>query len=396
MLAQLGRGMLVPIVPLYLLDSGLTYTMISVILAATGLGAIIGGLPIGKFAGRSGPELLFVGSTLATTATAALFGVSTAVLALIVFRLVYGMGAVGLRVSVQMLIRDALPPESFGRGFSGLGGAIRFASFLGPLLGGAAADLAGFSIAFALSGALSMAALVPFWIVRSNRPSGQRFDRPEVPLKSLRSALASHGKLIALAGIGPALVLTVRTGRQTVVPLIGDDLGLGATAVGALVAVGTLADLLLFPVSGFLMDRFGRLFAIVPAFSLLAFGMLILGLSSTTGGVVLAGVVMGVGNGMSAGTMFTLGADLAPKESGPFLAAMGMMQDIGVVIGPLLVGWLADSVGLTQSALVMSVVMFFGIAWIVIAIGDTAKPSRPWLVPLLENHNSDPSNTMPT
>jgi MFS family permease len=387
--------MLLPIVPLYLREIGLTYTMVTVILAATGVGAVIGGLPIGQFAGRSGPELLFIGSTLATTATAALFGVSTAVLALIAFRLVYGMGSVGLRVSVQMLVRDALPPESFGRGFSTLGGATRFASFLGPLMGGLAADLAGFSTAFAIAGAFSLVGLVPFWIARNDRPAGQRFDRPPVPLASLRSALASHGKLIALAGIGPALVLTVRTGRQTVVPLIGDDLGLGATAVGALVAVGTLADLLLFPVSGFLMDRFGRLFAIVPAFSLLGFGMLILGLSSTTGGVVLAGVVMGVGNGMSAGTMFTIGADLAPKESGPFLATMGMMQDIGVIIGPLLVGWLADTAGLTQSALVLAVVMFFGIAWIVIAIGDTGKPSRPWLVPLLEDHHSDPNSGSP-
>ena len=39
--------------------------------------------------------------------------------------------------------------------------------------------------------------------------------------------------------------------RFSHVPLIGDELGLGPTAVGALVTVGTAADLLLFPVAGY-------------------------------------------------------------------------------------------------------------------------------------------------
>ena len=89
-LAQLGRGMLVPVVPLYLRDAGLSYTRVSVILAALGLGAVIGGLPTGAAAARVGPEWLFVGATVATAVTAALLGVSTAVLALVAFRLVYG------------------------------------------------------------------------------------------------------------------------------------------------------------------------------------------------------------------------------------------------------------------------------------------------------------------
>src|SRR5690606_27980470 len=93
-LAQLGRGMLVPVVPLYLRDAGLSYTRISVILAALGLGAVIGGLPTGAIAARVGPEWLFVGATTATAVTAALLGVSTAVLGLVAFRLVYGAGAV--------------------------------------------------------------------------------------------------------------------------------------------------------------------------------------------------------------------------------------------------------------------------------------------------------------
>jgi MFS family permease len=392
MLAQLGRGMLLPIVPLYLLDVGLSYTNTTVIIAAVGIGSVVGGLPVGSIAGRYGAELLFVGSVVLTGVTAAIVGVSTAVMALFVFRLFFGVGVFGLRVASTMLIGDATHRQNRGRAMSMMGGSTRLASFLGPIFGGFMVDLAGFDVAFVVCGIATLAGLIPFMVVRRERPQNERFVRPIVKPASLRVALMRHRSLLVLAGIGPALVLTVRQGRNVIVPLIGDDLGLGATAVGALISVGTGADLLLFPISGYLMDRFGRLFAIVPAFSLLGIGMLLLGLSSTAGGAIVAGVVMGIGNGVSAGTIATFSVDLAPYEdSGPFLSAMGMMQDLGVVIGPIIVGVLADSAGLGPSAIVLAIVMFVAIAWIVVVVGDTQHPTRPWIVSRLDR--GDPTAT---
>jgi MFS family permease len=393
-LAQLGRGMLLPVVPLYLRDAGLSYTMVAVVLASLGLGAVLGGLPAGSAAGRYGPEMLFVAATVATGLTSALLGISTAVLALVAFRLMYGMGAVGLRISVQMIVNAEAAVRLRGRGMSYLGGGVRLAFFVGPLVGGALVDWVGFSATFAVCGVTTLCGLVPFLAVRRERPGGGRFERPTVPWSGLHRALRTHRGLLLLAGTGTALVMTVREGRNVVVPLIGDDLGLSATAVGALVAIGTGADLLLFPVAGWLMDRFGRLHAIVPAFSLLGVGLLVLGLGDTTSGAVVAGVIMGIGNGMSAGTMLTLGGDLAPADAGPFLAALGMMQDGGVVLGPIVVGWLADTAGLTQAALVLAAVMFVAIAYIVVVLGDTARPSRPWLVSRLEATSMDDRSTL--
>lgn len=385
-LAQLGRGMLVPVVPLYLRDAGLSYTRVAVVLAALGVGAVLGGLPIGAAAARVGPQWLFVGATAATAATAALLGVSTAVMALVAFRLVYGAGAVGLRVSVQMLVNAATPVRLRGRGMSVLGGSVRLAFFVGPLLGGVLADTVGFTVTFVVCGVMTLIGIVPFVAVRRATHAGAaRFERPAVAAGSLWSALRRHTGLLLLAGTGSALVMAGREGRNVVVPLIGDDLGLSSTAVGALVAIGTGADLLLFPIAGWLMDRFGRLYAIVPAFTLVGVGLLVLGLWYTTAGAIVAGVVMGVGNGMSAGTMLTLGGDLAPRDSGPFLAALGTLHDAGVVVGALVVGAFADTAGLPTSAVVLAGIMFAAVLWMVIAVGDSAHPTRPWIVSRLES-----------
>jgi len=390
-LGFLGRGMLLPVLPLYLRDAGLSYSMVAAVLAATGVGAVLGGLPIGAVASRFGPERLFVAATVTLATTSALLGLSTAVIALVALRLAYGVGAAGQRVSIQMIVVRAAPIRLRGRSMSALGGAVRLGSFVGPIVGGLAVDLAGFTFAFALCGVVTIAGLLPFMMLRTGETDGG--DRGPVSGGPL-TALRRHRRLLIYAGVGAAGVMTVRAGRNVVVPLIGDDLGMGATAVGVLVAIGTGADLLLFPVSGWLMDRFGRLFSIVPAFSLLGVGMVMLGASSTVAGAVAAGVVMGVGNGMSAGTMLTLGGDLAPAESGPFLSALGMMQDLGVVLGPVLVGWLADAAGLRTSAVVLGVVMFAATAWIVVVLGDTAHPTRPWIVSALEANGEHPTSSL--
>ena len=311
-------------------------------------------------------------------------GISTAVLGLIAFHLARGFGAVGLRISVQMLVNDAVSSDLRGRAMSMVGGGMRVAFFVGPLIGGVLVDVAGFTVTFLVCGLITMSGLLPFVRFRQGADGTQRFERPEPVDEDLLGALRAHRRLLLLAGIGTAMVMTVRAGRNVIVPLIGDDLEMSATAVGALVAIGTGADLLLFPVAGWLMDRFGRLAALVPAFSLLGLGLLVLGINYSMAGAVVAGVVMGVGNGMSSGILLTIGADLAPREdSGPFLSALGMTQDIGIIAGPVLVGWLADAAGLQTSAVVLAVVMFVAIAWLACVLGDTSRPSRPWLVELL-------------
>jgi MFS family permease len=373
--------MLVPVVPLYLRDAGLSYTLVTVVLAAAGVGAVIAGLPVGRFSQRFGPEWLFAGSVVISAVAAALLGVSTAVMALVAFHLAGGFGTVGIRIGAQMLVNDAVPARLRGRAMSLLGGGLRVAHLIGPLLGGVLVDTVGFTLTFAVSGAIIVTGLAPFAAARRPKAGVASFERPAPTTDGILTALRTHRRLLLLAGIGTALVVTVRVGRNVIVPLIGDDLELSATAVGALVAIGTGADLLLFPVAGHLMDRYGRLAAIVPAFSLLGVGLLVLGISPTVAGAVAAGVVMGIGNGMSAGTMLTLGADLAPpSDSGPFLSALGMMQDLGQIAGPIIVGWLADTAGLQTSAIVLAIAMFVAIAWIVVVLGDTSRPARrSWL-----------------
>ena len=366
-----GLALLIPVLPLYLKDSGMSLGTTSVVLAAVGLGAALGSLPAGSLIARFGERAVLFGALAALATSTALLGVTTVVIALVALRMAAGASNVAMRLSRQTYIARRVEGERRGRSMAMVGGSFRLSLLVGPLVGGWLADTFGFATTFVIAGVCTAIGLLPPALVGPNHIAPRR-DAAIVQQFGVVEAMRTHWRLLLLAGVVPLLVMTVREGRFVVLPLISDDLGLSPTAVGAVIAVGTGADLLLFPAAGFIMDRYGRLFAMVPAFGIIAVGLVMLGVADTTTSVVIAGAVIGVGNGLSSGTMLTFGSDLAPADStGPFLAGLAAMQDGGRVAGPLLVGAVGATAGLGTASIALAVVLIAAVAWLVVVIGET-------------------------
>ncbi len=367
----LGGGILLPVVPLYLADEGISLSMIGLIIASTGIGAALIGIPASAFSERFGNDRLTFSAIVAVAASAFLFGFTDAVILLFALRILWGFGFGGFTQSRQLFIARTVATPVRGRVNSFIGGTNRLAFVIGPLIGGTIADRWGFQAAFVVAGTVIAGGLV--WSVLPGGPE----ERPDgAPIERIRvgPAMRRHRRLLLRVGLGPMLIIAARQGRYVVIPLIGDQLELSASAIGTLVAVGTAADFLLFPVAGYVMDRFGRLHAMVPAFTLMSAGLVLLGLADSTGAVVVATVVIGMGNGLSAGTILTLGTDLAPVDAqGPFLAGFSLMGNAGHFVGPAAVGWSAGAIGLDVSAFVLAALLLCGVAWIALVIGETGE-----------------------
>jgi MFS family permease len=72
-------------------------------------------------------------------------------------------------------------------------------------------------------------------------------------------------------------------------------------------------------------------------------------------GLLLAAMVIGLGNGLGSGVMMTLGADLAPPEAtGEFLGVWRLLGDTGSAVGPIAIGFVAGWFGLAGGALVLA------------------------------------------
>jgi MFS family permease len=369
---SIALGILSVALPLYLAEVGLSYLAITAVLAAIGVGSAASGVPTGDAVARVGARRILLIGSASVCVTVMALAATDQFLPLLVLQLLTGTGTIAIRVAAQTWVTLAAESELRGRLLSGMGGIRRFGMFIGPFIGGVIIEWFGFAVAFVIAGGLAGIGAIPLMTAQRVEPAA-RADR--LPL---REVFRRHWRLLLIATSGPILIMAARRGRNVVLPLIGDELGLGPTAVGLMVSVGTGADLVLFPVAGLLMDRFGRLSAIVPAFSLMGVGLFLLALADTGLMVALAGGVIGIGNGLSAGTMMTLGADLAPEDStSQFLAAFASLQDWGSILGPLMVGWVATGIGLSASAAALGVVIFVGVGLIVRTIGETGTRPAP-------------------
>jgi MFS family permease len=80
---MLAIAILLPVLPLYLKDSGLSLGTTSIVLAAVGFGAALGSFPAGSLISGFGERRVLFGSLVALAGSTALLGVTTVVVALV-------------------------------------------------------------------------------------------------------------------------------------------------------------------------------------------------------------------------------------------------------------------------------------------------------------------------
>jgi sugar phosphate permease len=106
--------------------------------------------------------------------------------------------------------------------------------------------------------------------------------------------------------------------------------------------------------------------------------MALVPLSTGFSSLLLVNSIISFGNGLSSGSMLTIGADLAPKESrGEFLGLWRLIGDGGKTGSPLIVGAIAEVVSLPVAAIVMSGAGFISTLINIFLVPETLKKPAP-------------------
>ena len=353
LLLAFGQGLMIPILPIYAKQFGGSYALAGLIVAAAWIGTTVSDLPTGMMLPRMGfRRSMVVGAGLFALATIAL-GLARVTPELIAFRFVAGVGTALWGLSRHAYIAQAVPSASRGRAISTFGGINRLGTFAGPAAGGLIGQHFGLGASLIVAGALAgVATIIAGLFVHDDEASAQPAAGHRLSFGVLREAVEGNHRDVVAAGAGQIFGQMVRAGRQLVIPLFGTyALGLDPAQVGEIVSASSLVDVLLFMPAGYVMDRWGRKAASVPSFAIMGVGMALVPLATGFWSLLLAVLLVGVGNGMGAGTMMTLGADLAPPgRIGEFLGIWRLIGDSGQAIAPLAVGAVADVIGLSLTA----------------------------------------------
>ncbi len=374
LLISFCNGLLLPIMPLYAKSFGLSYSLVGLALASEGIGTLISDVPAGMLLRRIGrkPSMLIGVSCVALSALSMTW--ARTLPELVAYRLLAGAGDAMWGLSRHAYIAGVTQVRERGRAISIFGGIGRLGTFTGPAIGGALGAAFGLRTPFFLFAVLATIALVlaALFVKETDRPSLRRAGEPG----HLRRVLRGHYRELAAAGSAQVFAQMIRASRHILIPVYGADVvGLDVRSLGWVLSISSALDMAMFYPAGVIMDRFGRKYASVPSFLVQALGMALIPFSTTFYGLLAATTVLGLGNGIGSGTMMTLGADLAPKESmGEFLGVWRLIGDVGSAGGPLAVGRLADLLGLRTAAFAMAGVGLLAVLTLVLFVRETLEP----------------------
>ncbi len=356
-LVAIAWGIREPILPLYVRDFGADYGLVGVVLAGEAIGMLASELPGGMLLRWLGQKRgMVVGLTITAVAVLALYWAQS-VPEVLGYRILGGVGFAIFATARHAYIAEFTATALRGRSVALLGGIFRIGNFLGPVTGGFVAAQFDLRTPFLLMGILvALAWIVVIVFVPNQKPSPQKTPQTFGNyLQELRVVAREQARILMTVGAGQMFAQMVRTGPRVIIPLFAADvLGLSVQQVGWIISIGAAIDMSLFYPVGVIMDKYGRKFAIVPAFFLQALGLMLIPFSQGFASLSFVAGLIGFGNGLSSGTMMTLAADLAPPKSrGEFIGMWRLIGDIGFTTGPIIAGAVAGWVALPVAAVVM-------------------------------------------
>jgi predicted MFS family arabinose efflux permease len=306
----------------------------------------------GRLADRFGRRPLLVGGALLLASTFALTALADSLVAVIALRLLAGVAEAAFFVASFAALADIAPPERMGEALSYNSLGLYLGLAIGPPLGEAVFDAGGFAAAWlgaAVVAAIAAAVVLVIGETRTAPPSTGEplhiIHRPAIPVAlGFLTSLIAMGGLLAFASLHAA-----RTGFEnpSVVLLV-----YGATVVACRIAFARVPD------------RVPSLALGTAALLAIAVGALLAAAWQHPAGFVIATVIMAVGVAFSTPAFFSaIFATASPTERGIASGTGSAAIDLGLGLGPILLGVVATPFGIPWAFGVAAAIAGLGAAW---------------------------------
>ena len=370
---SISRGMVFLMVPLYALELGAGAGGAGTIFALIGLGVLISDVPVGFMIKRFGERRLMliglsfigvggIGASLSSSMF--LLGIST---------FVYGVGTGTWFMARINYLTENVVIGHRGRAMALMGGTERIGLFAGPAVGGVVSMLLGFQTAFLISALIIAMVFLFILVVLPVDNNRYTIAQSRKILSLIPIMLMEHRQIFLTAGIFSIILQMIRAGRQLLVPLWGEHIGLDTAEIGFIYGLSFAVDMSLFYLAGTIMDRFGRKWTAGPSLLILSASLILLPISQNFISFLLVAILSGLGNGYGAGIIMTLGADFSPRKNhSEFLGMWRLMGDVGGTIGPLIIGGISKLFVLSIASIITGGVGLMGTFILIFFVRETA------------------------
>ena len=344
LLVLLGLSMVSPILPTYAEGFQVSYTLVGFVVSAFAITRMVLDVPVGLLSRRFDKKKIMITGLLILSTSSVVAGLAPNYITLVIARMIEGAGSALYVTTATVFLVQISGEEKRGQWMSLYLGMLLLGAIFGPTFGGFLADLYDIRAPFFAYAIITGLAVIPTLALPKLTNSGN-VSSPLVLreiVRDMRQVLSNPSFLLVSFAVFTLFFL--RTGvRSTLVPLFAaNNLGLDSSAIGLILTIGGITTALTIVPMGSISDRIGRKIPLALCLVFTAGITLLIPLSTDLLTLSIAVAIYGAVIGLS-GPGAAYVTDVSPQDK--LEISMGlyrMITDFGFVMGPLLLGFLAD------------------------------------------------------
>ncbi len=340
----LGVSIISPILPQYALSFSIPVALVGWAISAFALARVVMDIPAGFLSDRFGRKRNMILGLVLIILSSIAAGLAGNYTWLILARIVGGIGSALYMTSATTWVAQISAGKSRGRYMSLYTGLVFAGTAFGPTVGGYTAAHFGLNAPFFAYAVLGLAGLIATLPLKETADAS-RAERSGMRIKDILSVLSNGPFMLVNCAVLALFFLRVGV-RSTLVPLYASlNLGLSEERIGILLTVAAVATAVSTFPSGWLSDRVGRKRPMMACLFLSGIAVLLVPWQGSLAGLMGIMGFYGLATGLQ-GSMAAWPADVAPKDRlGTSMGVYRVMGDIGMVLGPITVTYIADYTG---------------------------------------------------
>jgi DHA1 family multidrug resistance protein-like MFS transporter len=343
-LVLLGLSMVAPILPSYAESFQVNYTLVGFVISSFAVTRMILDIPAGLLSRQHDKkQIMILGLTLIVISSI-MAAQAPDYFVLVVARMIEGAGSALYVTSATVFLAQISGKEKRGQWMSLYSGMLLLGSIFGPTFGGllaSAFDIRAPFYAYALVTGLGVIPTLTLPKMENSEISSETEEKKST-LRDMWQVLSYPSFL--LATFATFALFFIRTGvRSTLVPLFAaNNLGLDPSFIGGILTVAGITTAATMVPMGGLSDRIGRRNPLVLCLLLSALITVWIPSSNNLIDLTINMAIYGAIIGLS-GPIAAYITDVSPQNK--LEVSMGlyrMISDVGFIVGPLFLGYLAD------------------------------------------------------
>jgi len=348
--------------PLFFEEQGMSITESGVLISVGTFAGIISSVIAGKYSDTHGRKPVLLAGVSVYAVVFFLFAFAGKdFYTLAALRFIEGFAFYMTPVAITTMAADIFPSKMRGKMMSLYTMSNGVGQLVGPLLAGAFLAATSYFTYFIFCGAfVSVSAVMILLLVKETMPDHvvehQRAGAHGINLRTLGTDIRSLGRYVAVFLVA---ILVYRTGSTMVNPFFSlylKTLSIDLSAMSYLFALRALMTLIFAPITGVVLDRYGRKVTFLGGVALLTATMLSYRQVSTYEHVLIVRALESVSNAVLVTTTRTYAADLMrPEIRGFGMGLYNTIVDESSTMGSLLGGWIADKAGFATIFLIGAV-----------------------------------------